>query len=400
MTEPLKIGTVLRNGRFSYTIEKVLGAGGFGITYKVSTLVNVDGDSVKMYFAIKEHFIREWCGREKNTSNVVASGQMKSKVDDSKRDFLAEARRLSRLRHTNIVRVYEQFEENNTAYYVMEYIEGVNLRELVAENGVMPYTFMIKLFAPLCEAIRTLHYNKMTHLDIKPANVMIRRQAKRISPVLIDFGLSKHYDEEGNATSVVRTQGCSDGYAPIEQYAGITRFSPQSDVYALAASMLYCLTGRRPNRADVINEEEIRSSLPINVPVNVKLAIIRAMQRSRKQRTASVEQLMSELSTAMHTPTPVSPPIPPPVPPISDSFTPDVYEDDNRSSKGCIIAFLLVLVLCAIIIFGLWRRYENEKSNDYFQPTIDNTPGYSTNVPGYSSIKDMTNETNYDILFC
>lgn len=400
MTEPLKIGTVLRNGRFSYTIEKVLGAGGFGITYKVSTLVNVDNDSVKMYFAIKEHFIREWCGREKNTSNVVASGQMKSKVDDSKRDFLAEARRLSRLRHTNIVRVYEQFEENNTAYYVMEYIEGVNLRELVAENGVMPYTFMIKLFTPLCEAIRTLHYNKMTHLDIKPANVMIRRQAKRISPVLIDFGLSKHYDEEGNATSVVRTQGCSDGYAPIEQYAGITRFSPQSDVYALAASMLYCLTGRRPNRADVINDEEIRSSLPINVPVNVKLAIIRAMQRSRKQRTESVEQLMGELSTAMHAPTPALPPIPPPVPPIPDSFTPEVYEDDNRSSKGCIIAFLLVLVLCAIIIFGLWRRYENEKSNDYFQPTIDNTPGYSTNVPGYSSIKDIANETNYDVSFC
>lgn len=394
MTESLKIGTVLRNGRFSYTIEKVLGAGGFGITYKVSTLVKVDGDSVKMFFAVKEHFIREWCDRDNDTGDVVVSPQMRSKLNESKRDFLSEARRLSQLRHSNIVRVYEQFEENDTAYYVMEYIEGENLRDFVATNGVMPHSFMIKFFAPLCEAVRTLHYNKMTHLDIKPANVMIRHQAKRISPVLIDFGLSKHYDDDGNATSAIRTQGCSEGYAPMEQYAGISKFSPQSDIYALAASMLYCLTGQKPLRADAINDNVIKSSLPSSTPSNIVSAIVHAMRHSRKQRTASVELLVYELNQA--TPE-IASELPPPIP-AQIIGRPISVAPKKKSSNGCgcMAIIFFILFVCALIGIGCLLYHEYMSSYDYYQPTIDNTPGYSTNVPGYSEVIGIQDETFED----
>lgn len=398
----LQNGTLLRNGRFPYTIECVLGSGGFGVTYKVSTTMNADGNPVKMFFAVKEHFISEWCERERHTGSVTVSSQMKGKVDDSKRDFLAEARRLSQLRHPNIVRVYEQFEENNTAYYVMEYIEGENLRDFVASNGVMPLSFMLKFFNPLSEAIRALHYNKMTHLDIKPANIMIRRQARRISPVLIDFGLSKHYDDNGNATSAIRVQGCSEGYAPMEQYAGITKFSPQSDIYALAASMVYCLSGKRPPRADLVNNEAIASMIP-TMPLGIKNALIHAMQQSRGTRTASIEQFVGELNSSNVTPpSPPKPPVSasprrvapsprqqrPPQPPTPiDEYNKNIRNKNN----GCWIAFWFVLFVCFCIAIGYWIG-ETFYSTDTYQPTIDNTPGYSTNVPGYGGLSISNGE--------
>ena len=291
----LNKGFVLKNGSIPYIIEETLGSGGFGITYKASAIINSANGPEKRVFAIKEHFIKEWCERDNNSNLIKSSTPLQQRVDDGKRDFIAEAQHLSQINHPNIIKVYELFEENNTAYYVMEYIEGENLNDFILNNGIMSINSMLDFFSPICNAVETLHVNKMTHLDIKPANIMLKKKGKFFEPILIDFGLAKHYDENGNATSTIRLQGYSDGYAPVEQYVGIDKFSPQSDVYSLAATMLFCISGQKPPKASEVNNNTLFQLFPHNTPQNVVNAITHAMNPIKEARTPSINHLVYEL---------------------------------------------------------------------------------------------------------
>lgn len=292
----LKIGTILHNGTQPYEVEAVLGSGGFGITYRVSTSIKIGNEIMTQKFALKEHFVKKHCERD-NTGAVTCSGPSSDIVSTTKADFKAEAQRLINIRHQNIVKVKEQFEENNTVYYVMDYLNGENLREYVLNRTYLTEKETFDMLFPICDAIKTIHSCNTTHLDIKPANMMLKRQRSgNVIPVLIDFGLAKHYDKNGNATSTMRTQGCSDGYAPIEQYAGIETFSPQADIYALAASFCFCLTGKRPPIATELEDEVlIAKLLPQRIHINVRSAIVHAMLPARRQRTKSVDEFVNEL---------------------------------------------------------------------------------------------------------
>ena len=292
----LKIGTILHNGTQPYEVEAVLGSGGFGITYRVSTSIKIGNEIMTQKFALKEHFVKKHCERD-NTGAVTCSGPSSDIVSTTKADFKAEAQRLINIRHQNIVKVKEQFEENNTVYYVMDYLNGENLREYVLSRTYLTEKETFDMLFPICDAIKTIHSCNTTHLDIKPANMMLKRQRSgNVIPVLIDFGLAKHYDKNGNATSTMRTQGCSDGYAPIEQYAGIETFSPQADIYALAATFCFCLTGKRPPIATELEDEVlIAKLLPQRIHINVRSAIVHAMLPARRQRTKSVEEFVDEL---------------------------------------------------------------------------------------------------------
>lgn len=383
MVGALKKGDVLQNGKLPYVIEEVLGVGGFGITYKVSVTTREGGVATRHFFAIKEHFVKEWCVRDEATSRVSYSKMVKQFFEDSKADFIAEARRLSQLRHPNIIKVYEQFEENNTAYYVMEYLEGENLRDYVMAKGEMPSSFMVNLFTPICKAVKALHERNMTHLDIKPANIMIRRKSRGIMPILIDFGLSKHYNDEGQVTSTIRTQGCSDGYAPIEQYAGISKFSPQSDIYSLAATMLFCLSCKRPPKANEVTKNVIANLLPSETPANVKSAIIHAMSPSRGLRTESVDQLLKELKYGVSATISRKRDVASPNENIQHGLSNiEESEEEHSSNWGCWF-FIIVLIILAML--GGWYYYNKEENTQYYERDI--TPGYSTNVPGYQNEK-------------
>lgn len=234
----LPIGAKLQSPKRIYTVEQVLGQGGFGITYKVSANIKVENVTVRTFFAVKEFFMSDSCERSNNS--VCYSSPVKDKVEEGKADFFAEAQRLNKisLNHSNIIHVNEVFEANNTVYYVMEYLDGGSLRSYVHKNGVLLEKQALDFMLPIMKAADVLHQNKMTHLDIKPDNIMLKHDAdsNKVVPVLIDFGLAKHYDEKGKPTSRIRNLGCSDGYAPIEQYTGIYTFTPQADVYALAAT--------------------------------------------------------------------------------------------------------------------------------------------------------------------
>lgn len=319
-TETLAPGTVIRGPERSYTIIKVLGQGGFGITYLVSGKVRVGNIVVDVRFAMKEHFISSLCSRDGATKSVQFSAPVADQVSRSMKAFIKESRRLQSLgiEHPNVVRINEVFEANNTAYYVMEYIEGASLQDYVKEHGPMSADAAKALLQPLIEAVATLHSNNIAHYDIKPANIMLSEEADgSLRPVLIDFGLAKHYDDAGQATSSIAAAGYSPGYAPLEQYAGISSFSPRCDVYALAATLYFCVTGHAPKAAQQLRSDEVRRDLEsILGPQDTDL-IVRSLSIMVENRPADA----GELSTALYgDKTKLQPPPPPPPPPPSKSF--------------------------------------------------------------------------------
>ena len=294
----LPIGAKLQSPKRVYTVEQVLGQGGFGITYKVSANIRVDNVVARTSFAVKEFFMKESCERDSHDS-VCYSSPMKDKVEESKKDFLAEAQRLNKisLEHPNLIHVNEVFEANNTVYYVMEYLDGGSLRIYVQQHGPLSEHEALEMMKPIFKAVDFLHQNLMTHLDIKPDTIMLKRDADsgKITPVLIDFGLSKHYDKNGKPTSTLRVSGCSDGYAPMEQYVGIYSFTPQADVYALAATLFFTLTGKDPVIATELSKDKIVTSLPESVCSKVKEAVVSAMKMRKEERTQSVRLFIENL---------------------------------------------------------------------------------------------------------
>ncbi|MDE6321190.1 MAG: WG repeat-containing protein [Muribaculaceae bacterium] len=295
----LPIGSKVTSPTTTYTITGVLGQGGFGITYSATCPVSIGLMKAKANVALKEHFVKADCVRDNDTSSVSCSDPARSRVELTRKDFIGEARRLNSIsgKNPNIVTVNEVFEANNTAYYAMEMIEGVSLRDYVASHGKLSEDETLSIMTPIVEAVAFLHRNRITHLDIKPQNIMIASDdAGHLRPVLIDFGLSKHYDESGEATSTINSRGFSDGYAPIEQYTGITTFSPSSDVYSLAATMVFCLTGQRLPAALEVTPEVLEKALPASLSPALRSTLMRALQLQPTKRHPDASALLSALS--------------------------------------------------------------------------------------------------------
>lgn len=289
----LPAGTVISSPHDKYRVDKVLGSGGFGITYKVTRLS--DG----MVLALKEYFRKELCERDDNlTLSYLKSN--KATIEEGLDDFITEAERLTRqkISHPNIVAIDEVFKTNNTAYYVMEFIAGDDLLRYIRKHKDTPLTEsqMMSVMRPVLQAVSLLHKNRITHLDIKHENIILTQELDgSLRPVLIDFGLSKHYDKKGKATSTLTAAGCTDGFAPQEQYLGLTTFTPQADVYALGATMLYLLTAKWPIKSSEITVRKILDVLPGSTSERVREALLKALRRDKEDRTQSVEKLAEDL---------------------------------------------------------------------------------------------------------
>lgn len=283
----LKIGATLQNGK--YRIEHVLGQGGFGITYLATQT------TLGCKVAIKEFFFQDCCERHADDSRVsVITASKQELVDKFRRKFLKEARLLLTINHHNIVRVMDAFEENDTAYYAMEYIEGISLSQLISQKGRLTAAETLTITDSVGQALVYLHARNINHLDIKPANIMIENGTERV--LLIDFGVSKQYDPETGQSTTTTPVGVSHGYAPLEQYnnGGVQTFSPQSDVYALGATMLKMLTGITPRNAVELSQQG-GPTIAADVPVNFAAAIRAAMQPVKANRPQSVQQLLTIL---------------------------------------------------------------------------------------------------------
>ncbi len=282
----LQPGTYLQGDK--YRIIRALGMGGFGITYLAEH--ELAGRNV----CIKEFFPKEFYNRDDNSRSISLGSKGSADIMDAyKAKFIKEAKTIARLNHPNIIHIFDVFAENNTAYYVMEYIEGESLSAVVRERGALAEAEAIKYIRAVAEALGYIHERKIMHLDIKPANVMLRKEDGRA--ILIDFGLSKQYDAEGNQTSSTPV-GISAGYAPMEQYqqGGVKEFSPETDIYSLGATLYYLVTGSVPPQAVNIADSGL-PELPAHLSSGVRNAIERSMEIQRRRRPHSIKEFLALL---------------------------------------------------------------------------------------------------------
>ena len=282
----LNSGTILHNG--SYRVISTLGRGGFGITYLAEQIL------AKRRVCIKEFFPKDYFKRDDGVDSISILSQGHAKIMGKfKEKFIKEAQTIASLDHPNIIHIIDVFEENNTAYYVMEYVEGGSLNDIVKEHGVLSESVAVKYIKDVALALAHIHEENINHLDVKPGNIMVR--TKGDTAILIDFGLSKHYDDAGDQTSSTPV-GISNGYAPMEQYnvGGVSSFSPATDIYSLGATLYYLVTGVVPPVASVVGEEGI-GALPEHLSSGVVTAINRSMSYWRKDRPQSIEEFLALL---------------------------------------------------------------------------------------------------------
>ena len=285
----LQPNTTLQGGK--YRIERVLGQGGFGNTYIATNTVFDD------HVAIKEFFMQGVNDRDETSGSVTIGIESNTQqFDEQKEKFKKEARRLWKLKNEHIVKVHDLFEENGTAYYVMDYIDGESLAERLKRTGKpMSEQDVKKLLPQILDALKEVHKNEMWHLDLKPGNIMVDKQG---NAYLIDFGASKQIRANGSMTT--STAICyTPGYAPNEQIGQMyDRFGPWTDIYALGATIYNLLTNKKPPMAiDIEEDEEDAFDFPATVSDEMRKLVVWMMQPKRKSRPKSVDELFSKLST-------------------------------------------------------------------------------------------------------
>ena len=285
----LAAGTSLQGGR--YVVERVLGQGGFGITYLCQHT------RLGKQVAIKEFFFAQFCERQGDTSHVtVPTAGNRELVEKFRRKFVKEARLIAgKLSQApSVVNVSDVFDENGTSYYVMDYIEGRSLAEVLKKRGRLGEAEAIGIIEQVGKALAYVHSCGINHLDIKPANIMMSRTTGRA--VLIDFGVAKQYDATTGEATTTTPVGRTPGYAPLEQYSlsGVSCFTPQSDIYALGATLYKLVTGNTPPEATAMPKDAVLP-YPDDISAPVRRAITAAMQSHKEDRPARVEDFLQLL---------------------------------------------------------------------------------------------------------
>ena len=290
---PLPLDTVLVGNRGSYRIESLVGRGGFGVTYGADNVTA--GNGVPHRVAIKEFFPRDMCERLPGQTDLIITDPSKIEMIGRLRNrFIKESRNLSVCDTPSVVKVFDTFEANGTAYVVMELVEGVTLKEYMKSRDDRPIEVeeARRLILQAAEALEYLHAKKINHLDIKPANMMVSPDHSRL--VLIDFGLSRQYNPDGTTDSEI-VAAVSKGYAPPEQYAGVKRFSPESDIYSLGATYYKLITGETPPEPFDISENPELLSFPPGIPEKDIDVITAAMEPERNKRLSTAREFIDKL---------------------------------------------------------------------------------------------------------
>ena len=300
----LRVGTILRG---IYRIDSYLSSGGFGNTY-VAT--NIEFEET---FAIKEFFMRGVTQREGNQTTVsVSNSENTNSFLEQKEKFKKEARRLRKLNNEHIVKVHDLFEENGTAYYVMDYVDGENLADKLKQTNLpIPEKDVWALLPQIIDALATVHKEGFCHLDIKPSNIMVDKMGH---VKLIDFGASKQMGSDGLLTTNAPTAFAqTPGYAPPEQMEqNKEKIGPWTDFYALGATLYAVLTIKKPPLPSDINDDmsaDKHLALPGLDLVSAQLRelVLRLLNTNWRQRPRSVEEIFSILNdSAAHNAKPIT----------------------------------------------------------------------------------------------
>lgn len=332
--------TLLQGGK--YKIIKSLGQGSFGITYLA------EHTYLGKKVAIKEFFMKELNNRADDGSITGMSDSSLSYNYCQK--FKKEAINLSQLDHPNIVRVTDSFAENGTFYYVMDYIEGQNLNDYIKKHTLSEGE-AVTIIKCVAEALIYMHEQKhMLHLDLKPGNIMLRNKDGHI--FLIDFGLSKHFDKNGQPDTSTTIGLGTAGYAPIEQanQAKNGEFRPTIDVYALGATLYKLLTRETPPDASTLVskknlvEDNLRAK---GISENLISAIVASMMPSVDERTQTIRDFLESLNGEGT----IIPELE--VEPEDSEEKVSKPKDERKTSHKMLIVIICIFALAAIVGRGM-----------------------------------------------
>ncbi len=278
-------GTILNE---RYIVGTVLGFGGFGITYKVWDF------KLGSVVAIKEFYPGGLVNRVPGESEVqIFDGTEKNNFKESLARFIDEAKNLAQFNgKANIVNVFGFFEENNTAYYVMEYLDGVSLKEYIEQNGKMPVDTALVVINDLLTGVGEVHNKGILHRDIAPDNIILTNEGV---VKILDFGSARFSAEHSDKTL---SAFIKPGYAAPEQYASQGEQGVWTDIYGLGATMYYMVTGIKPDESTDrrINDTVQRpSDMGIELPIEVDKAIMKAMALQIEFRFKSTDEFLAAI---------------------------------------------------------------------------------------------------------
>jgi serine/threonine protein kinase/Flp pilus assembly protein TadD len=353
-------GTILHN---RYVIESLLGHGGFGITYAAHDQV------LKVRVAVKEYLPRQLATRGEGQTKVsVFTGEARQQYDYGLRKFMEEAQSVARFaHHPNVVSARDYFAANGTAYMVMEYVEGVTLKEYLAKkSGRISFEEARGIMMPVMDALREVHQAGMLHRDISPDNIYITTSAQ---VKILDFGAARYYTgEQSKSLSVI----LKSGYAPEEQYRSSGKQGAWTDVYAVGATLYKALTGKTPPDAlDRLAEDTLTppSQLGVILSPEAEQALLRSLAVNAAQRLQSMgefqQALLGNVTMTMgiqSAPRPLQPapassytPPPPPVTPVPQPYLPRRSVSPLALAAaigGGVIGIILVVVLIMTVILS------------------------------------------------
>lgn len=294
-TSMLRVGTILRG---IYRIDSYLSSGGFGNTY-VATNIEFDER-----VAIKEFFMKSVTQRDDDQTTVsVSNAENSNTFLEQKEKFKKEARRIRQLKNEHIVAVHDLFEENGTAYYVMDYVDGENLSERLKETGRPMTEPEVRLILPqILDALKTVHDAGIWHLDLKPANIMLEKGG---NIKLIDFGASKQLNAQKGGATTSTAISYTNGYAPREQMEqNYDKFGPWTDLYALGATLYNLLTNKRPPLPtdiddDITEDKHVALPFQSGVSEQMKTLVCWLAQTNRMKRPQSVSDLTNIITSLL-----------------------------------------------------------------------------------------------------
>lgn len=371
----LKPGTLLNN---KYIVGNVIGEGGFGITY-----IGLD-TTLDIRIAIKEYYPNGHVNRNhETTNNLTITEKERDFFTKGMRNFLIEAKSIAKFtQEKGVVDVRDYFEENNTAYIIMEYLDGQNLIEHTKQNGLMDAKELFRLMMPIMNSLQKMHLAGVIHRDISPDNIMYLKDG---TLKLMDFGAARHFLNEENKMSVMLKKG----YAPEEQYRKNGIQGPWTDVYGMCATIYRCVTGKIPDDAlDRLYEDTLKkpSELGISISSECEAIIMYGLAIRKENRCSNMRELM-EITDRLFTKASITPDtINSRSAPAdrenltmdaTDISSPDIFNhhnqtisaDDNEldlrphkketkksssSGSGIIIAMLIVLCMLMIAAFTIY----------------------------------------------
>lgn len=378
------------NGR--YITGRVLGQGGFGITYIVKDW------KTKNRMVIKEYLPDTMATRTDKYSVSAYSGQPGESFEYGKKCFLEEAQTLAGfIGNPNIVQVHSYFEENGTAYFVMDYIEGTSFQKVIIDNGgKLLWQEAEKFLLPVMDALDIVHSKGIIHRDVTPDNIFITTDG---TVKLLDFGAARYsLGDRSQSLDIV----LKHGFAPKEQYTRHGKQGPYTDVYTVAASFYYAITGRKPpDSIDRLEEDDLvaPSRLGVKIPEEVENAILKGMEVQPADRYQSMAEFKQALTIQENS----EDKTPPPPPTNADTNTVNSADSDSKFhikinreilvKTGLAAAAVLIIVLAVKIVMPK-KSYEDTTSNKSTMSDVSNEHTDVAQIKSLSVYKPVGNTAN------